>query len=77
LLWRASPKGRWTVRHSIQPQPSAKPIVWRRKFPDDAADEIERETTDWPDDPTEAEYRDPDETLPLPRPAFRIGDRRR
>ncbi len=63
------------MRHSIQPQPSAKPTVWRRIFPDDAADEIERETTDRTDDPTEAEDFDPDETPPMPRPAFRIGDR--
>ena len=63
------------MRYSNQPQPSAKPTVWPRLFPDDAADEIEQGTADWPDDSTEAEDRDPDETPPFPRPAFRIGDR--
>ena len=63
------------MRHSNQPQLSAKPTVWQRLFPDDAADEIEREMADRPDDSTEAEDFDPDETPPMPRPAFRIGDR--
>ena len=70
------------MRHSNQPQPSAKPTVWpcffpddAAFFPDDAADEIEQGTADWPDDSTAAEDRDPDETPPFPRPAFRIGDR--
>jgi hypothetical protein len=63
------------VKHSIQAPPSAKPTVWRRIFPHDAGDEIERERADRPDDPTEPEEWDPDETPPMPMPAVRIWDR--
>jgi hypothetical protein len=51
----------------------AKPKAWRPSFPDTVTGEIGR-MTNRPDDPTEMEDFDPDETPPMPRPAFRIEE---
>ena len=50
---------------------SATPKAWRRIFPDTATGEIGRGAADRPDDPTEREDFDPDETPPRPMPAVR------
>ncbi len=63
------------MAHSNQPHPSAKSGVRRRAFLEIAPREIGRGTVNRPDDPTEAEYPDSEETPPMPRPAVRIGER--
>ena len=55
-------------------QPSAKPKAWRPVFPDTATGKIGRQTIDRPDDPTEAEAFDPDETPRMPLRAVRIEE---
>ena len=59
-------------------QPSAKPKAGRPAFPDTATGKIGRQTIDRPidrpDDPTETEDFDPDETPRMPRRAVRIEE---
>lgn len=55
-------------------QPSAKPKAGRPAFPDTATGKIGRQTIDRPDDPTETEDFDPDETPRVPRRAVRIEE---
>ena len=52
--------------------PSVKPKAGRPVFPDTATGKIGRVTIDRPDDPTEVEDFDPDETPRMPRRAVRI-----
>ena len=55
-------------------QPSAKPKAGRPAFPDTATGKIGRQTIDRPDDSTETEDFDPDETPRMPRRAVRIEE---
>jgi hypothetical protein len=55
--------------------PSAKPKASRRILPDTTAGETGTEAVDRPDDPTDTEDFDPDETPSRPMPAVRIEER--
>lgn len=55
-------------------QPSAKPKAGRPASPDTATVKIGRQTTERPDDSTETEDFDPDETPRMPRRAVRIEE---